>query len=85
MSNQVDGINIFKPSGYISNTRFNDLKFYVLSAYYVYVFCMYRSANSNICCVPNWLVSVPDMASAYCAVRTVHLNETDSVWSLKGL
>jgi len=76
-ADQVDGINIFKPSCYFSNTRLNDLEFCILSADYICVFCMYRNTNSNFGRVLNWLVFVTDMASVYCAVRTVPLNETD--------
>jgi hypothetical protein len=36
----------------------------------IYAFCIYFGTNSDLCHIINWLVSITEMKSVYCKVRT---------------
>ena len=65
--------------------QFNIQQFYVLFTLCIFVFCVDLGTNSyyslyNI----NLSVFITEMKSVYSAVRTVSINQTDTVSSLKG-
>jgi hypothetical protein len=47
------------------------------------VFCIYLRTNSNLCHLQHKLVSITEMKSVYCAVRTGSVNKADCASDLK--
>ena len=80
----TDSLNLLNPTGHVMHQQFNIQQLYVLPTLYLcFVFIWEQTATCTTYSI-NWLVSITEMKSVYCAVRTGSLNKAVCASCLKG-